>query len=48
MCGIVCALDIKQKVEILRPKVLEMSRKVRHRGPDWIGIHCVDNVLLAH
>ena len=48
MCGIVCALDIKQKVEILRPKVLEMSKKVRHRGPDWSGIHCGDNVLLAH
>jgi len=48
MCGIVCAIDIKQKVEILRPKVLEMSKKVRHRGPDWSGIHCGDNVLLAH
>ena len=48
MCGIVCALDIKQKVEILRPKVLEMSKKVRHRGPDWSGIHCGDTVLLAH
>ena len=48
MCGIVCALDIKQKVEVLRPKVLEMSKKVRHRGPDWSGIHCGNNVLLAH
>ena len=48
MCGIVCALEIKQKVELLRPKVLEMSKKVRHRGPDWSGIHCGKNVLLAH
>ena len=48
MCGIVCALEIKQKVEVLRPKVLEMSKKVRHRGPDWSGIHCGNNVLLAH
>ena len=48
MCGIVCALDIKQESELLRPKVLEMSKKVRHRGPDWSGIHCGKNVLLAH
>ena len=48
MCGIVCALDIKQKPELLRPKVLEMSKKIRHRGPDWSGIHCGKNVLLAH
>ena len=48
MCGIVCALEIKQKVELLRPKVLEMSKKVRHRGPDWSSIHCGKNVLLAH
>ena len=48
MCGIVCALDIKQESDLLRPKVLEMSKKVRHRGPDWSGIHCGKNVLLAH
>tara|TARA_B110000037_G_C17098474_1_gene496965 strand:- start:571 stop:2235 length:1665 start_codon:yes stop_codon:yes gene_type:complete len=48
MCGIVCALDIKQDSNLLRPKVLEMSKKVRHRGPDWSGIHCGKNVLLAH
>ena len=48
MCGIVCSLDIKQESELLRPKVLEMSKKVRHRGPDWSGIHCGKNVLLAH
>ena len=33
MCGIVCAFDLKQKSEILRPQVLEMSKKIRHRGP---------------
>ena len=25
-----------------------MSRKVRHRGPDWSGIFCSENALLAH
>ena len=38
MCGIVCAFDLKQKADILRPKVLEMSKIIRHRGPDWSGI----------
>jgi asparagine synthase (glutamine-hydrolysing) len=37
MCGIVCAFDLKQK-EALRPQVLEMSKIIRHRGPDWSGI----------
>jgi asparagine synthase (glutamine-hydrolysing) len=48
MCGIVCALNIKQDVELLRPRVLEMSKKVRHRGPDWSGIYSCENALLAH
>tara|TARA_B110000008_G_scaffold16018_1_gene14915 strand:- start:589 stop:2280 length:1692 start_codon:yes stop_codon:yes gene_type:complete len=48
MCGIVCALDLKQSSVLLRSQVLEMSKKVRHRGPDWNGIHCGKNVLLAH
>jgi asparagine synthetase B (glutamine-hydrolysing) len=26
MCGIVCAFDLKQNAETLRPQVLEMSK----------------------
>ena len=48
MCGIVCALDLKQDSVFLRSQVLEMSKKVRHRGPDWSGIYCSKNALLAH
>ncbi|MGY8946475.1 MAG: asparagine synthase B [Flavobacteriales bacterium] len=48
MCGIVCALDLKQDSNFLRSQVLEMSKKVRHRGPDWSGIYCSKNALLAH
>ena len=48
MCGIVCALDIKQPAEALRPQILEMSKKVRHRGPDWSGIHADQYAVLAH
>ncbi len=48
MCGIVCAFDIKQSSEVLRPQLLEMSKKVRHRGPDWSGIYADEKVLMAH
>lgn len=48
MCGIVCAFDLKSTSEELRPQLLEMSRKIRHRGPDWNGIYCGDKAILAH
>ncbi|MEL6304276.1 MAG: asparagine synthase B [Bacteroidota bacterium] len=48
MCGIVCAFDIKQETEELRPQLLEMSKKIRHRGPDWSGIFSNDKAVLAH
>ena len=48
MCGIVCAFELKQKAEDLRPQLLQMSKSVRHRGPDWSGIHCEEKAILAH
>ncbi|WP_452597204.1 asparagine synthase B [Pontimicrobium sp. MEBiC01747] len=48
MCGIVCAFDLKEKSEDLRPQILEMSKKIRHRGPDWSGIYSNDKAILAH
>lgn len=48
MCGIVCAFDIKQPSEQLRKQVLEMAKKIRHRGPDWSGIFSDDNAVIAH
>ncbi|MDG3580922.1 asparagine synthase B [Galbibacter pacificus] len=48
MCGIVCAFDLKEKAEDLRPQLLEMSKRVRHRGPDWSGIYSDDKAILAH
>ena len=48
MCGIVCAFDLKQDSETLRPQILEMSKRVRHRGPDWSGIYNSKNAILGH
>lgn len=48
MCGIVCAFDLKQKAEALRPQVLEMSKIIRHRGPDWSGIYSNDKAIMSH
>ncbi len=48
MCGIVCAFDVKESTKALRPQLLEMSKKVRHRGPDWSGIYSNDKAILAH
>ena len=48
MCGIVCAFDLKEKSDSLRPQVLEMAKKIRHRGPDWSGIYSDNKVIMAH
>ena len=48
MCGIVCVFDLKTDAQELRPKVLKMSKKVRHRGPDWSGIYCGEKSVMAH
>ncbi|APQ18099.1 asparagine synthase B [Maribacter hydrothermalis] len=48
MCGIVCAFDVKESTEVLRPQLLEMSKKIRHRGPDWSGIYADEKAILAH
>ena len=48
MCGIVCLFDAKQKTDALRPQILEMSKKIRHRGPDWSGTYQNNNTLFSH
>ena len=45
MCGIVCAFDLKEKAALLRPQILEMSKKIRHRGPDWSGVFQNEKVV---
>jgi asparagine synthase (glutamine-hydrolysing) len=48
MCSIFCLLDLKSDPVELRRRALEMSRLMRHRGPDWSGIHTAPNAILAH
>jgi len=48
MCGIVGVLDPNGPVGDLRARALEMSRCLRHRGPDWSGIWIGDHAILAH
>ena len=48
MCGIVCAFDLKQSSTEVRPQVLEMSKRLRHRGPDWSGIYDSETAILCH
>ncbi|TAM97080.1 MAG: asparagine synthase B [Chitinophagaceae bacterium] len=48
MCGIIGVFDIKTGTAKLRPQVLKMAKKIRHRGPDWSGIFSCDKAILAH
>lgn len=56
MCGFVGAFDLNNGSvpideglkEQLRKQVLEMSKTIRHRGPDWTGVYTGDNAILSH
>ena len=56
MCGFVGAFDLSSGgspiaeglKEELRSQVLEMSKRIRHRGPDWSGVYTGENAILSH
>lgn len=48
MCGIIGIFDLKKSADEQRGKALELSKRLRHRGPDWSGIHVTENAILAH
>lgn len=51
MCGILAILNLdpaQAPHDALRRQALAMARKVRHRGPDWSGIHSDATAILAH
>ncbi|WP_016955292.1 asparagine synthase B [Catenovulum sp. SX2] len=48
MCSIFGILDLKTDRAELRQQALELSKLLRHRGPDWSGIYAGENAILAH
>lgn len=48
MCGILAALGCIDVSQAKRARILELSRRLRHRGPDWSGISHHGNCFLAH
>ena len=48
MCGIAAILGISEPTPQLRQQALLMSKKIRHRGPDWSGIYTGGSAILAH
>ncbi|AEE16135.1 asparagine synthase B [Treponema brennaborense] len=56
MCGFVGMFDLNSGSvpledglrEELRSRLLDMSKKIRHRGPDWSGVYTGANALLSH
>ncbi|MFN6971203.1 MAG: asparagine synthase B, partial [Rheinheimera sp.] len=48
MCSIFGVLDIKTDVKALRQQALQLSKLLRHRGPDWSGIWNDNNAILVH
>ncbi|OVF09842.1 putative asparagine synthase (Glutamine-hydrolyzing) [Clavispora lusitaniae] len=47
MCGIFAAYKQPQ-IEQFKPKALQYSKRIRHRGPDWSGNVVVNNTILCH
>ncbi len=48
MCSIFGVLEIRQDRNTVRKMALRQSRLLRHRGPDWSGVHAAGNAVLAH
>ncbi|MBO4620280.1 MAG: asparagine synthase B [Victivallales bacterium] len=49
MCGFVGIFDLREgKAVSLRKQLLAMSRKIRHRGPDWSGVFEGEHALISH
>lgn len=48
MCSIFGVLDFKSDPCQLRSQAIEMSKLLRHRGPDWSGVYSSDKAILVH
>ncbi|KAI9473786.1 MAG: asparagine synthase [Benjaminiella poitrasii] len=48
MCGICAIYNYQGDVDAYRQRALYLSKKIRHRGPDWSGCHVANNTILCH
>ncbi|MFY8349453.1 asparagine synthase B [Pseudoalteromonas sp. SSM20] len=48
MCSIFGVLDIRTDAAQLRSQAIEMSKLLRHRGPDWSGVYSSEKAILVH
>lgn len=47
MCGIFACYK-HESVQEFKPKALQLSKRIRHRGPDWSGNVVKNTTILAH
>ena len=48
MCSILGIFELKGRHLAYRELALELSGRLRHRGPDWTGIYSDQNAVIAH
>lgn len=48
MCGILAILGLIEDAKLFRHTALKLSKRLRHRGPDWNGIYSEGHNILAH
>ncbi|MFT5354592.1 MAG: asparagine synthase (glutamine-hydrolyzing) [Polyangiales bacterium] len=48
MCSILAILQIPSDAPQQRAQALKLSATMRHRGPDWSGVHVSEHAILAH
>ena len=48
MCGIFAVFGLPDDAKKYRKSILNLSKMLRHRGPDWNGIHTFRNSILCH
>ncbi|OUZ99119.1 Class II glutamine amidotransferase domain [Macleaya cordata] len=48
MCGILAVLGCSDDSQAKRVRVLELSRRLKHRGPDWSGLYQHGDCFLSH
>ena len=48
MCGIFCCYNRTGDLAQFRPRAIALSKKQRHRGPDWSGCYMGKDTVMVH